>query len=133
VHTADALDAGTVLGHRRFQRILVDAPCSASGVVRRHPDAKWLRRPGDIARFAQLQERLLDALWRLLEPDGKLLYATCSVFPEENGEVVNLFLGRHDDARRLPVPFTAAGAPDGQMLPTATSDGFYYALMSKNP
>ena len=123
----DAREAGQLFAGERFERILLDAPCSASGVVRRHPDIKWLRRPSDIGRFAIAQAELLEALWRVLAPDGKLLYATCSVFPEENGEQVRAFLGRHPDARRLPL--SAVG--DGQILPDAAHDGFYYALLAR--
>jgi 16S rRNA (cytosine967-C5)-methyltransferase len=132
---------------RPFDRILLDAPCSASGVVRRHPDIKWLRRRADVPEFARIQAELLDALWRVLAPGGRLLYATCSVFPEENGGVVNGFLPSHPDAEALPLPgFAAAGAGEeeggetsargtmhlgGQILPSAQSDGFYYALLGK--
>jgi 16S rRNA (cytosine967-C5)-methyltransferase len=114
---------------RPFQRILLDAPCSASGVVRRHPDAKWLRREADVARFAREQARLLDALWQALGLGGKLLYATCSMFPEENLGVVAAFLENHGDAIRLPLDI--AGAQDGQLLPDARHDGFYYALLQR--
>ncbi len=110
-----------------FDRILLDAPCSASGVTRRHPDIKWLRRPGDVAAFAQKQAELLDALWRVLTPGGKLLYATCSVFPEENGGQVRAFLQRNPEATALPVP----GVVGGQLLPSPESDGFFYALLEK--
>src|SRR5207245_9582218 len=72
-------------GRRPFDRVLLDAPCSGSGVVRRHPDIKWLRRKTDAPEFGRVQADLLEALWRVLAPDGKLLYATCSVFPQENG------------------------------------------------
>jgi 16S rRNA (cytosine967-C5)-methyltransferase len=97
--------------------------------VRRHPDAKWLRREGDVARFAREQARLLDALWQALGLGGKLLYATCSVFPEENEGVVAAFLENHGDAVRLPLEI--AGAHDGQLLPDACHDGFYYALLQR--
>ncbi|MEO6423483.1 MAG: 16S rRNA (cytosine(967)-C(5))-methyltransferase RsmB, partial [Candidatus Nitrotoga sp.] len=80
-----------------FHRILADVPCSASGVVRRHPDIKWLRRPDDINGFAQQQLHILGALWRLLEKDGKLLYSTCSIFARENQQVINEFLNQHND------------------------------------
>jgi 16S rRNA (cytosine967-C5)-methyltransferase len=103
----------------------LDAPCSASGVVRRHPDIKWLRREADLASFARQQASLLEALWRVLAADGKLLYATCSVFPEENDAVIDAFTARHADARRLHVPH------DGQLLPGAEHDGFFYALLEK--
>jgi 16S rRNA (cytosine967-C5)-methyltransferase len=114
-------------GDGGFDRILLDAPCSASGVVRRHPDGKWLRRPEDIPAFAWGQATLLDALWRALRPGGKLLYSTCSVFPAENSDQVNAFLARHPDASVLALP----GLPGGQILPGADSDGFYYALLQK--
>jgi len=132
---------------RPFDRILLDAPCSASGVVRRHPDIKWLRRKADVPEFARIQADLLDALWRVLAPGGKLLYVTCSVFPEENGGVVNGFLLNHPDAEALPLPgFAPAGAgegeegaisprgtmhAEGQILPSADSDGFFYAVLVK--
>ena len=122
---ADAGDLGAWWDGSTFERVLLDAPCSASGVVRRHPDIKWLRRESDLAGFAREQSRLLEALWRVLAPDGRLLYATCSVFAEENGAVIDAFLARHDDARRLP----AFG--DGQLLPDGEHDGFFYALLRK--
>lgn len=115
---------------RPFDRILLDAPCSGSGIVRRHPDARWLRRPTDLAGFAAAQGALLDALWPLLAPGGTLLYVTCSVFPEENGEVIAAFLGRRTDAR--PMPLDRFPAADGRLLPTAEHDGFFYALLGKN-
>ncbi|WP_018412463.1 16S rRNA (cytosine(967)-C(5))-methyltransferase RsmB [Methyloversatilis thermotolerans] len=114
---------------RPFDRILADVPCSASGVLRRHPDAKWLRRPGDIAHFVAQQRAILDALWRLLAAGGKLLYATCSVFRAENQDQVAAFLTRHPDCEQL----SPCGAPDLQLLPTAEHDGFYYALLQKRP
>ena len=110
-----------------FERILLDAPCTASGVVKRHPDIKWLRRDSDIAQFAATQGRMLDALWQLLAPGGKLLYATCSVFPQENAQTVASFLARRDGARRLPL----AGLEGGQLLPDTRHDGFFYALLEK--
>lgn len=112
---------------RTFHRILLDAPCTASGVVRRYPDVKWLRREQDIAGFAARQRSLLAALWRVLEPGGKLLYATCSVFGEENGAVVDWFLGQQSDAVRVAVP----GFSGGQLLPDGEHDGFFYALLEK--
>jgi 16S rRNA (cytosine967-C5)-methyltransferase len=116
-----------------YDRILADVPCSASGVVRRHPDIKWLRRPSDIARFAAHQAEILDALWQVLAIDGKLLYATCSVFREENNEQIERFLARHRDARHLdlPVPQTNAQQLAGQILPDERHDGFFYALLQK--
>ena len=105
-----------------FDAILADVPCSASGVVRRHPDAKWLRQPQDTLRFAHTQRRILERLWPALQPGGKLLYATCSVFPEENGGQVAKFLRRTADARLV---------SEEQWLPGAEHDGFYYALLQK--
>jgi 16S rRNA (cytosine967-C5)-methyltransferase len=117
-----------------YARILADVPCSASGVVRRHPDIKWLRRPGDIEGFANQQRAILDALWQLLAADGKLVYATCSVFREENDEQIEHFLARHRDARRLrlPAPHTQAQPIAGQILPDEQHDGFFYALLQKS-
>jgi 16S rRNA (cytosine967-C5)-methyltransferase len=112
---------------RPFDRVLADVPCTASGIVRRHPDIKWLRRPGDPARFAAGQARILDALWRVLAPDGKLLYVTCSVFPEENAKVVDAFCAKHPGARRLGLP----GDAPAQLLPAADHDGFFFALLQK--
>lgn len=113
-----------------FDRILADVPCSASGVVRRHPDIKWLRRQADIAGFAAQQLRILQAVWRLLAQDGKLLYATCSVFHQENELVVAAFLEQQRGARRLPV--LLADDIAGQLLPGDLHDGFFYALLQKN-
>jgi 16S rRNA (cytosine967-C5)-methyltransferase len=114
---------------KAFQRILADVPCSASGVVRRHPDIKWLRRPEDIEGFAAQQLQILNALWPLLARDGKLLYATCSIFARENQQVITAFLAQHSDAERdtLSVP----DMTDGQLLPNDEHDGFFYALLHK--
>ncbi|MES2564384.1 MAG: 16S rRNA (cytosine(967)-C(5))-methyltransferase RsmB, partial [Pseudomonadota bacterium] len=119
---------------RTYARILADVPCSASGVVRRHPDIKWLRRARDIEGFANRQRAILDALWPLLAADGKLVYATCSVFREENDEQMEHFLARHRDARRLtlPAPHTQAQQIAGQILPDERHDGFFYALLQKS-
>ena len=116
-----------------FDRILADVPCTASGVVRRHPDIKWLRKPTDIAAMAQRQTQILDTLWQLLGSGGKLLYATCSVFSEENGQQVEQFIARHDDARQIAVSLSAEGLRQshGQLFPDAAHDGFYYALLEK--
>jgi 16S rRNA (cytosine967-C5)-methyltransferase len=129
----DCLEPEAFSDGRLFDRILLDAPCSASGVVRRHPDIKWLRRESDIEEFARAQGRLLDASWRVLAPGGKLLYATCSVFPEENGEQVRGFLSREAGAGLLPLPRLPGWEdnPGGQILPNASSDGFFYALLTK--
>ncbi len=115
---------------QQFDRILADVPCSATGVVRRHPDIKWLRRSDDFAGFARQQTQMLDALWPLVAPGGKLLYATCSVFAAENTEAASAFAARHANAERLPLPdFIPA---DGQLLPTPEHDGFFYALFAKS-
>jgi 16S rRNA (cytosine967-C5)-methyltransferase len=116
VRVADAGDPDRWWDGKPFDRVLLDVPCSASGVVRRHPDIKWLRREADLV-----------ALWQVLAPGGKLLYATCSVFPEENGAVIDAFLARRDDAHRLLLP----GLGDGQLLPDDAHDGFFYALLEK--
>jgi 16S rRNA (cytosine967-C5)-methyltransferase len=110
-----------------FDRILADVPCSASGIARRHPDIKWLRRADDVAGFAARQGAILDALWQVLGAGGKLLYATCSVFPQENDAVIEAFLQRTPGAARLPLP----DGGDAQGLPGAERDGFYYALIRK--
>lgn len=115
---------------RLYDRILADVPCSASGVVKRHPDIKWLRRPGDIHHFAQTQTAILNALWPLLQRGGKFLYATCSVFNEENDAVAGRFLMTHNDASRLPCSHEAMN--NGQLLPGINHDGFFYALFQKN-
>jgi 16S rRNA (cytosine967-C5)-methyltransferase len=117
-----------------FDRILLDAPCSASGIARRHPDIKWLRRATDIAQYTQRQSRMLEALWQTLSSGGKLLYATCSVFQEENREQMERFLERHRDARRLALPAVDHDihARAGQLLPDARHDGFFYALLQKH-
>ena len=114
---------------RLFDAILADVPCTASGVVRRHPDIRWLRRITDIKTTAQLQASICSALWSLLKPNGYFLYVTCSVFPAEGEQQIEQFLQGHADARRLSAP--------GQLLPTPESaelrggDGFFYALLQK--
>lgn len=115
---------------RQYDRILADVPCSASGVVRRHPDIKWLRREADIKKFAEQQAQILQALWQCLARGGKLLYVTCSVFHEENGAQIDAFLKQHQDAKRLPL--TGLVSLDGQLIPDDQHDGFYYALLAKD-
>ena len=112
-----------------FDRILLDAPCSALGVIRRHPDIKRLRRPEDLPAMASRQERLLAALWPLLAPGGKLLYATCTVARLENQDRIESFLGAADDAALAPPP---AGTPRQIFPGEANMDGFYYACLHKN-
>jgi 16S rRNA (cytosine967-C5)-methyltransferase len=117
-----------------FDRILVDAPCTASGVIRRHPDVKLLRRESDIAQLADQQLQILRGLWPLLKPGGSLLYATCSIFDEENSQVVQRFLCAHDDASMLaePVAWGEKVVCGRQLLPAHEGpDGLFYALLCK--
>ena len=138
VHIADAARPEQYAAGS-YQRILLDAPCTASGIVRRHPDIPWLRRPADVAQLATLQARLLDALWPLLEPAGRLLYVVCSVFAEEGPRQAEAFAARHADARPLALPGTSGGPLE---LPPAhgaswtaglpsVHDGFYFAIFEK--
>lgn len=118
-----------------FNRILLDAPCSASGVIRRHPDIKYLRKPCDIPTLAQQQAALLRALWPTLAPGGQLLYATCSVLRQENEDVVLDFLRAQPDATPLPMDLSGGTAckVGVQLLPgRQEGDGFYYALLEKH-
>lgn len=125
---ADAADLDTWWDGKPVDRVLLDAPCSASGVVRRHPDIKWLRREQDIQGFARQQDRLLDAMWKVVVAGGKLLYVTCSVFREENQDQVERFLARHANACLLP---RSADSDGGLLLPAEDHDGFYHALFQK--
>jgi 16S rRNA (cytosine967-C5)-methyltransferase len=152
VIVADAAAPAGWFSGAPYERILLDAPCTASGIVRRHPDIPWLRRPADVASLARAQSRLLDALWPLLAPAGRLLYVVCSVFPEEGASQIDGFVARHADAQLRPL----AGRPPGalQLLPWAWTgpaalgtafgaefgtvselpiehDGFCYALIEK--
>ena len=127
VKVADCRDRAKWWDGRPFDRILADVPCSASGVVRRHPDIKWLRRDTDIVQFAAQQAQILDALWHALAAGGTMLYVTCSVFDEENAGQIARFCARHTDAQRLSIQ----GRPDFQLLPNGEHDGFYYALLRK--
>ncbi len=134
VMNGDATDPSTFWNGHLFDRVLVDAPCSGTGVIRRHPDIKFLRRPSDIARMAHEQSRLLEVLWPLLAPKGKLLYVTCSILPAENAHRIDAFLGAHRDARLVPIEAawgrdTSAGR---QILPGEDGmDGFFYALLER--
>ena len=131
---ADGRDTAAWWDGKPFQRILLDAPCSATGVIRRHPDIKLTRQPDDIAALAVLQGELLDALWPTLEVGGILLYATCSTLPTENTEVIEAFLARTSGARELDLA-TSAGIkqPHGRQLLAQQGghDGFYYAKLIK--
>lgn len=116
-----------------FDRILLDAPCSATGVIRRHPDIKWLRQETDIAQLVALQGQILKALWAKLKPNGILLYATCSVLPDENSQQIQRFLVETPDAELMPLPFEQTENTIGiQFLPQENvGDGFYYAKLRK--
>jgi len=122
---------------RQYQRILLDVPCSASGVIRRHPDIKLLRQAADIERLVQRQAAILEAIWPLLASGGRLLYATCSVLADENHRQVAVFLQRHADATALDLEYDwgLAVSPGRQLFPAqhgeVDMDGFYYALLSK--
>ena len=132
-------DAGRPKGWwdgRLYDGILLDAPCTASGIVRRHPDVRWLRRPTDIAQLAGIQAHLLATLWPLLKPGGRLVYCTCSVFRAEGEQQIQTFVAHHTDALLMPSP--------GHLLPQSSvgktvfpdnlmreHDGFYYALLEK--
>jgi 16S rRNA (cytosine967-C5)-methyltransferase len=134
VKAADAVDTSTWWDARAFDAILLDAPCSATGIIRRQPDIKWHRRETDIEALAAQQARLLDALWPTLRPGGRLLYATCSVLREENSRQVEAFLERADDAHALALPeaFGRVDGPGRQRLPGEDGgDGFFYALIGK--
>lgn len=125
---ADAADVPSWWDGRPFDAVLADVPCTASGVVRRHPDIRWLRRSADIAKTAALQRSIVDALWTTVKPGGHMLYATCSIFPQEGEQQAKKFATRHSDAIRLAAP--------GQLLPLAddqavSHDGFFYALFAK--
>lgn len=136
VLSADAARTDAWWDGNLFDAILLDAPCTASGIVRRHPDVRWLRRASDIAQLARIQRSLLDALWPLLKPGGRLVYATCSVFRAEGQDQAHAFLERHTDAILCPAP--------GHLLPGHAStagefndnrsgghDGFFYARFDK--
>jgi len=134
-----AADAGTPQrwwDGQAFDAILLDAPCTASGIVRRHPDVRWLRRENDVAQLAQQQGRLLKTLWPLLKPGGRLVYCTCSVFRAEGEDQVQAFLAHNKEARLLPSPGhlwpsmsrRSAAVTDNE---SSDHDGFYYALLEK--
>jgi 16S rRNA (cytosine967-C5)-methyltransferase len=133
---ADAGSPASWWDGQPFDAILLDAPCSASGIVRRHPDVRWLRRPSDIEALAREQARLLDALWPLLAPGGRLLYCTCSVFKAEGREQIDAFLQRRQpqsDVLEWPSPGHLLPMADNAQLPAqaAFEDGFFYALLQK--
>lgn len=115
-----------------FDRILLDAPCSATGVIRRHPDIKHRRQARDIEKLVQTQSALLENLWPALKPGGRLLYATCSVLPDENESVIAAFLEKHSDAVHLPIDAEWGIAKNlGRQILPGPMDGFYYCLIEK--
>ena len=141
LQVGDALDP-TILAGKRFERILLDAPCSGTGVIRRHPDIKWLRRPADIAQLVVRERKLLDQMWGLLEPGGRLVYSTCSVLRPENSNLVSQFLADRSDA----VDITKSISLEVQGLNALSqvadvgisifpgisgTDGFYYACLER--
>lgn len=136
VLAADAGEPETWWDNQPFDAILLDAPCTASGIVRRHPDVRWLRRESDVAQLAAIQSHLLTTLWPLLKPGGRLLYCTCSVFHAEGDQQIQAFLAHNTQARLLPSPghlrptFDDGGdtVRDNQVY---DHDGFYYALLEK--
>lgn len=138
VRAADAGEPSAWWDGRAFDAILLDAPCTASGIVRRHPDVRWLRRPSDVEQLAAIQRRLLDTLWPLLKPGGRLVYCTCSVFKAEGQDQVAAFLGRHTDAIAVPSPghlrpgIADAGGEFNDNAPGGY-DGFFYARLDKVP
>lgn len=136
VKAADAGSPDKWWDGQAFDAILLDAPCTASGIVRRHPDVRWLRRPGDSGQLAKIQAKLLKSLWPLLKPGGKLLYCTCSVFKAEGDETVQAFLKRNTDADLHPSPGHLIPGQTPKGLPVEDNalgehDGFYYALLEK--
>ena len=129
---SDALETDNYAKDILFDRILLDAPCSATGVIRRHPDIKVLRRDSDIKQLAQLQSKIMDALWQKLKPSGIMLYATCSILPDENETQVAAFLDRQNDAEIISIP--NAQNLGRQIFPGDEGmDGFYYAKLKKLP
>ena len=130
-------DAATYKADKLFDRILADVPCTASGIVRRHVDIKWLRRETDIAKFCAQQAAILANLWQLLAKGGKLLYVTCSIFNEENQQQIDHFLQKNSDATQLPLLLTNELEKNiqiqhGQLVPNTHHDGLFYALLQKN-
>ena len=136
VRVADAADVPSWFSGQPFDAILLDAPCTASGIVRRHPDVRWLRQPGDIVRLAEIQATLLRRLWPLVAPGGRLLYCTCSVFRAEGVIQQQTFLAHNTDAELMPSPghlLPGRAFADGSVLDNSRTDedGFFYALFRK--
>jgi 16S rRNA (cytosine967-C5)-methyltransferase len=136
VRCADAAQPATWWDGQLFDAILLDAPCTASGIVRRHPDVRWLRRASDVSALVTTQRTLLDALWPLLKPGGRLVYATCSVVRAEGEEQIRAFLVHHTDALQQPSPghlLPGLAAPSGEFNDNRLGgyDGFFYARLDK--
>jgi 16S rRNA (cytosine967-C5)-methyltransferase len=136
VRSADAANVDSWWDSRMFDAILLDAPCTASGIVRRHPDVRWLRRATDVQQLVGIQRRLLGALWPLVKPGGRLLYATCSVFKAEGDDQMRRFAQDHADAVIQPslghlLPGAAASGGDSNDNPPGGYDGFFYARLDK--
>jgi 16S rRNA (cytosine967-C5)-methyltransferase len=134
IKQGDATAPDTWWDGELFDRILLDAPCSATGVIRRHPDIRWLRKSSDIDNLAALQRQILDTLWALLKPGGTMLYATCSILPQENTQQIQQFLAQTPDAQLSPVTkIETSERPGRQILPGEQQmDGFYYARLVKS-
>jgi 16S rRNA (cytosine967-C5)-methyltransferase len=133
---ADAAQPADWWDGQSFDGILLDAPCTASGIGRRHPDVRWLRRESDVAQLAAIQAKLLKALWPLVKPGGRLLYCTCSVFKAEGEQQIQTFLAHNTQARLLPspghlLPYFTVGHDDVLDNQDSDHDGFYYALLEK--
>lgn len=136
LQAADAGDVEQWWDGQLFDAVLLDAPCSGTGVIRRHPDIKLLRKSADIKALGKVQTRLLNALWKTVKPGGRLLYATCSILPDENSEQIEAFLQTQRDAQLVPLTLPAdVATPTGvQWLPQAGGhDGFFFALLTKVP
>ncbi|MDP2370899.1 16S rRNA (cytosine(967)-C(5))-methyltransferase RsmB [Rhodoferax sp.] len=136
VVTADAANLEAWWDGRLFDAVLLDAPCTASGIVRRHPDVRWLRRESDIGQLATIQARLLRTLWTVVKPGGRLLYCTCSVFKAEGQEQIETFLAHNSNASLRPSPghlMPQSGAKQDHLPDNLQGDhdGFYYALLEK--
>jgi 16S rRNA (cytosine967-C5)-methyltransferase len=136
VKVADAGKTATWWDGQAFDAILLDAPCTASGIVRRHPDIPWLRRASDLPGLAKQQQQLLEALWPLLKPGGRMLYCTCSVFDQEGTAQIQAFLAHNTQARMLAAPMQLMPGLASQSLEVSDNgacehDGFFYALLER--